>query len=55
MEHILYGRYIFPTNLMVFWEIVDNLCVMYISEIVCFVWGTAAVFWDVTPCILLEI
>jgi hypothetical protein len=28
---------------------------VYIYEIACYIWGTAAVFWDVTPCILLEI
>jgi hypothetical protein len=55
MKHNFYGQYIFPTDLVVCWETVENFCVVYISEIACFIWGTAAVFWDVTPCILLEI
>lgn len=51
MTHDFYGQYIFPTDLMVCWEIVENVCVVYISEMACFIWGTAAVLWDVTPCI----
>jgi hypothetical protein len=48
-------QYNFPTILLVCEKIVEDFRVLCISEISGYIWGTAAIFWDVTPYILLEI